>query len=364
MLDVVETAVPSSAGTAALDDRSDAELDALPYGVIGLDEDGVILRYSLYESRFARIDRNQVIGRNFFTEVAPCTRTDAFEGRFRSFVAQGNEAPAERFEFVFDFAFGAQHVTVELLRAAAARRFYLLINRKKIAPPRPDFPVEKLAARQRDLAPDEAAKGVLRDELERRFVDAPATLLSALRATCERLAPEAWQLFSTEWGVQWGRRAVVDIEASVVESGGGSLRELPMREVARRVAAYMAEHGWGLPVFDFAPTAEGILRIDVARSALAEAASSARRADTAPRSDLACHLLAGCFAAILSSIAGRRLVAREVECVASGAKSCCIVIIAHERRAAVDAVLHAGERGFDAIRLALRRAPRMVESGR
>lgn len=364
MLEVAEAAAPSSIDPLTIDDRSDAELDALAFGVIGLDEEGIVLRYNLYESRLARLDRNQVVGRNFFKEIAPCTRTEAFQRRYRAFVAAADLTRSERFDFVFDFAFGAQDVSIELVRAAGGARFYLLINRRKVGAPRSDFPRELLAAAQRDLAPDEARFGVLRDELERRFVDAPAALFAALRATCDRLAPEAWQLFSTEWGVQWGRRAAVDLEASVLEAGGASLRELPMSGVARTIAVYLAERGWGLPVFDFGATAEGIVRVDVARSALAEAAAPVRREGAGPRHDLACHILAGFLSALLSSIAGRRLVAREVECVAGGAERCSIVVIAHERRAAVDAVLNAGERGFDAVRLALRRAPRMVESHR
>lgn len=364
MLDVAETAAPSSIDPLTIDDRSDLELDALPFGVIGLDEEGIVLRYNLYESRLARLDRNQVVGRHFFEEIAPCTRGEAFQARYRAFVASAEQARSERFDFVFDFAFGAQDVSIELVRAAKAPRFYLLINRRRIAPPRPEFPKELLAAAQRDLAPDEGTFGVLRDDLERRFVDAPAALFAALRATCDRLAPEAWQLFSTEWGVQWGRRAAVDLEASVLESGGRSLRELPMRDVAKTIAVYLAERGWGLPVFDFGATGDGIVRVDVSRSALAEAAPPVRRESSAPRNDLACHIVAGFLSALLSSIAGRRLVAREVECVAGGAQRCSIVVIAHERRAAVDAVLHAGERGFEPVRLALRRAPRMVESSR
>ena len=278
MLDIAETAAPASSfNAAAVDDRSDAELDALSFGVIALDEDGVVLRYNLYESRLARLDRNQVLGRSFFAEIAPCTRTEAFEGRFRAFVAAGATMKSERFEYVFDFKFGAQDVMVELVRAPSASRYYLLINRRRVAPPRPEFPPELLAALQRDLAPDEGRQGVLRDDLERRFVDAPVALFAALRATCERLAPEAWQLFSTEWGVQWGRRAAVDLEASVLEGGGRSLREQPMSEVAKTIAAYLAERGWGLPSFDFASTGEGILRVDLTRSALAEAAPPPRR---------------------------------------------------------------------------------------
>jgi photoactive yellow protein len=347
-----------------VDDLSDAELDSLAFGVICLDDDGTVLRYNLYESRLARLDRHQVVGRNFFSEVAHCARTEAFEGRFRAFTKRSAAGEIDSFDFVFDFKFGVQHVRIEVVRAAAAPRFYLFVNRTSVAPPRPSFPVEMLAAEQRDLAPDEGQHGVLRDELERRIVDAPAPFFAALRATCDRLAPESWQLFATEWGVQWGRRTAVDLEASVLEQGGRSLREIPMREAAQLVAAYLADRGWGAPSFDFALTTEGLLVVHVDRSALAEAAPRASRRSDAPRDDLACHIVAGCLAGILSSVAGRRLAAREVACVAGGAERCSSVVVAHERRAAVDAALGEGSRGVESIRAALRRTPRGAESTR
>ncbi len=365
MLDLAAPSTQVPFDPQLADDRSDAELDALPFGVIALDDEGTILRYNLYESRFARLDRNQVIGRNFFTEVARCTRGEPFEGRFRAFVAatgSGSVAGTVRFQFLFDFAFGAQDVSIELTRAASAARFYLFINRLRVAPPRPSFPVEFLATAQGELAPDEGRQGVLRDDRQRRFVDAPAPLFAALRVTCDRLAPETWSIFASEWGVQWGRRAAVDLEASALEERGRSLRELPMREVAGLVSAYFAERGWGSPSFDFAAVPEGVLVVDVARSALAEAAPRPTR--NAGGSDLTCHLLAGCLGGVLSAVADRRLAAREVACVAGGAPRCSIVVVAHARRAAVEAALAEGSRGASRIRAALRRAPRGAESVR
>jgi photoactive yellow protein len=364
MLDLVRPITETPFDARRVDDLSDAELDALAFGVIALDEEGTVLRYNLYESRLARLDRNQVVGRNFFADVAHCARTEAFEGRFRAFTILGTEGQVDHFDFVFDFKFGAQNVVIELIRAASAPRWYLFVNRTSVAPPRPSFPVEMLAALQRDLAPDEERQGVLRDELERRIVDAPAPFFAALRATCDRLAPESWQLFATEWGVQWGRRTAVDLEASVLERGGRSLREIPMREVAHLVAAYLSERGWGAPSFDFALTVEGLLVVDVDRSALAEEAPRPTRNGSSKRDDLACHIVAGCLSGILSSVAGRRLAAREVACVAGGADRCSIILVAHERRASVDAALAEGMRGVESIRAALRRAPLGVESTR
>ncbi|MFO0660908.1 MAG: hypothetical protein U0165_13905, partial [Polyangiaceae bacterium] len=259
MLELAEHPTPAPFDLRHIDDQSDADLDALPFGVIGLDDDGNILRYNLYESRFARLDRNQVVGKNFFSEVALCTRNEQFEGRFRAFVREPREDHVERFDYLFDFKFGAQQVSVDLLKAPGVDRYYLLINRRKLSAPRPEFPKELLAVEQAQLAPEERDDGVVRDALERRFVDVPAPFFAALRATCDRLAPETWQVFSQEWGTQWGRRAAVDIEAACLEGPGVSLRDLPMREVGRRLTDYMSERGWGAASFDYSLTQEGIL---------------------------------------------------------------------------------------------------------
>ena len=93
------------------------DLDGLPYGAILLDESGRILSYNDTESRMARLPIEAVLGRNFFTEVAPCTRVKEFEGRFRA-LASGQGLPVVSFDFVFPFPFGAQRVAVLLTRGA------------------------------------------------------------------------------------------------------------------------------------------------------------------------------------------------------------------------------------------------------
>jgi photoactive yellow protein len=63
------------------DTLTDAELDALPVGAILLDTEGRVLRYNRAEASLARLSPGEVIGRNFFSEVAPCTRVREFQGR-------------------------------------------------------------------------------------------------------------------------------------------------------------------------------------------------------------------------------------------------------------------------------------------
>lgn len=76
-----------------------AELDALPYGMIQLDSRGVVLRYSSAESRLSGRRAGDVVGRDFFHDVAPCTRVAEFHGRFQDGVR------AQQLDAVFTFRF-------------------------------------------------------------------------------------------------------------------------------------------------------------------------------------------------------------------------------------------------------------------
>lgn len=92
------------------------EVDDLPYGFIVLDTGGQILLYNRYEARMSRIAPERVIGQNFFHDIAPCTRVEAFFGRFRALVSDPTRQE-DRFSFRFHFLHGAQNVIVQFARA-------------------------------------------------------------------------------------------------------------------------------------------------------------------------------------------------------------------------------------------------------
>jgi photoactive yellow protein len=89
---------------------SDAELDALPVGTIRLDREGRILSYNLAEAAQSGLKPEQVIGKNFFAEIAPCSNVRAFAGKFSQGVAEGRLHVV--FPFRFDFKRGPRDVTV------------------------------------------------------------------------------------------------------------------------------------------------------------------------------------------------------------------------------------------------------------
>lgn len=84
-----------------IDSLTEVDFDALPFGAIKLDSDGRILKYNLYESRLAERDPKEVIGQNFFTEVAPCTNVQEFAGRYRQGIAEGNLDTTFPYRFIF-----------------------------------------------------------------------------------------------------------------------------------------------------------------------------------------------------------------------------------------------------------------------
>lgn len=81
------------------DALTDAELDALPYGMMQLDERGVVLRYSTPETRISGLTAAECVGRDFFEEIAPCTHVAEFYGRFREGVRR------QQLDTTFDFQF-------------------------------------------------------------------------------------------------------------------------------------------------------------------------------------------------------------------------------------------------------------------
>ncbi|MEK6301653.1 MAG: hypothetical protein AABO41_13165 [Acidobacteriota bacterium] len=89
------------ADTEKIESYSREEFDVLRFGAIKLDKEGVILKYNAYEGRLAGRDPGEVVGKNFFTEVAPCTNVQEFGGRFREGVESGKLYATLPFRFLF-----------------------------------------------------------------------------------------------------------------------------------------------------------------------------------------------------------------------------------------------------------------------
>jgi photoactive yellow protein len=112
-------------------------LDELPFGAIVVDYEGTIVQYNQYESRLAQRDRDAVLGRNFFREVAPCTGVQAFEGRMKAFLALP-DAVSESFDYFFPFVHGSVDVTITFIKLTGKKQILIAVERiDRIASPSP-----------------------------------------------------------------------------------------------------------------------------------------------------------------------------------------------------------------------------------
>ncbi|HEX8617539.1 MAG TPA: photoactive yellow protein [Thermoanaerobaculia bacterium] len=109
-----------------IDRMSEEQLDELPFGAIRLDKEGKILSYNVTESKLTGRDPKRVIGRNFFTDVAPCTNVQGFAGRFREGVAKGNMHII--FPYRFDFEMAPRDVTVTLFYSTQTETAWVFVR--------------------------------------------------------------------------------------------------------------------------------------------------------------------------------------------------------------------------------------------
>lgn len=94
------------------------ELDLLPFGAIRLSPDGTITAYNQTEEKFAGRKASEVVGKNFFSDVAPCTKVKRFFGAFQAGVER--KELNEVFDFTFKFPTGAKDVRIRMIYAGAA----------------------------------------------------------------------------------------------------------------------------------------------------------------------------------------------------------------------------------------------------
>jgi len=60
---------------ARIERLSTQQIDALPFGVVRLDAEGIVTFYSRTEAEQSGFRDRRAIGRNFFTQLAPCLST-------------------------------------------------------------------------------------------------------------------------------------------------------------------------------------------------------------------------------------------------------------------------------------------------
>lgn len=110
-----------------LEKMSPGEIDKLAFGAIELDKTGTILKYNSAEGAITGRNPADVIGKNFFRDVAPCTSKASFKGVFDTGVKDGNLNTM--FEYVFDYNMKPTKVKVHMKQSINGQSYWIFVKR-------------------------------------------------------------------------------------------------------------------------------------------------------------------------------------------------------------------------------------------
>jgi photoactive yellow protein len=108
---------------------SDAALDRLEFGVIGMGANTVVRDYNALESKLAGLSKERVIGHPLFTTVAPCMNNFMVAQRFEDAAAAGLALDLT-LDYVLTLRMRPVKVQLRLLAGPNTERRFVLINRK------------------------------------------------------------------------------------------------------------------------------------------------------------------------------------------------------------------------------------------
>ena len=104
-----------------------SQADALDFGIVKVDDEGNVLLYNQLESDMAGVPVASAMGKNFFTQVAPCTNNRLFFGRFKDGVSAGDLDT--EFNYTFTYKMKPTNVVVRLLRDGSSANWVFVAKR-------------------------------------------------------------------------------------------------------------------------------------------------------------------------------------------------------------------------------------------
>lgn len=111
----------------SLSNMNDKQINELAFGAVQVDASGKILAYNEAEAGITGRKSSEVIGKNFFKEVAPCTATPKFKGVFDAGVKAGNLNAM--FEYVFDYKMTPTKVKIHMKKALVDGSYWFFVKR-------------------------------------------------------------------------------------------------------------------------------------------------------------------------------------------------------------------------------------------
>lgn len=104
------------------------QADNADFGIVKVDDNGIILMYNKYESELAGVPIQNAEGKNFFTQIAICTNNRLFYGRFKDGIAKGHLDIS--FNYVFTYKMKPTNVIIQLYRDQVSSTNWIFVKKK------------------------------------------------------------------------------------------------------------------------------------------------------------------------------------------------------------------------------------------
>ena len=101
--------------------------ERLAFGAVLLDRTGKIIKYNKAEGLIAARDPNEVLGKNFWNDIAPCAKGKKFHGQFLKFAQTGQVNTMLDYEF--DYKMTPVKVRIHLKAAPDGQNCWLFVKR-------------------------------------------------------------------------------------------------------------------------------------------------------------------------------------------------------------------------------------------
>lgn len=107
-----------------LQHANEEALNDADFGIIRLDDEGVVQFFNQYESELSGVAPKEAEGQDFFTQVAPCTNNRLFRGRFKKGVRRGELD--ETFTYTYTYKMRPTLVDVHLYRDSSGNNWIMV----------------------------------------------------------------------------------------------------------------------------------------------------------------------------------------------------------------------------------------------
>ncbi|RDC73058.1 photoactive yellow protein [Rhodovulum sp. 12E13] len=107
--------------------REPQRVEKLAFGAVLLDRNGKVVKYNQAEGLIAGRDPSEVVGKDFFNEIAPCAKGKRFHGEFLKFHQTGQVNVM--FDYKFDYKGANVGVKIHLKSQPDGQHCWMFVKR-------------------------------------------------------------------------------------------------------------------------------------------------------------------------------------------------------------------------------------------